>query len=515
MNKNTSLSTRFALTSTVVIGLLVSLILPNLASAQATKFVDYSTSELDPGGNITCAIPDFLDGYDFESVAQLSPNAGSYALPEGGTFSWIINDDVLSWEVTGAVVYAVLLKGGPVARAYDYTPAGATSDSGLTAPINTSNPNNKPYGISNIGFCYRPGLVVSKTAFPEWTRTWTWGIEKSADPAGPVFLASGEVATVTYDVVVSATSSLKFSVSGMITITNPTGVAASITSVTDIMTDDIAAVVDCALGDFPIALAAGASTTCSYFAELPNADSRVNTVVVESTGVMGGTATADVVFDTTEPTHEIDECIEVTDSNANGPQNEEVCATALDSDWSKTFTYQVSFGKAADVDEELVCGEQTYTNTASFITNNTDTTGSDYVDIDMIVDCPVLFCALSQGYWFAKPRVTWDIDIVLGNNSYNRADGLNIWGITGRNGSHEAKRAFTQYAAIMLSLQALELSDSALPEELKPYLETIEKYFVDNNKKLTSSSIGSFSRSRAVVQAAGFIGDWISVHHCN
>ncbi len=478
-----------------------------------TSFIDYN--ELRPGGNIFCSDLGFLDGIDYETAENFDPESDSYPLPEGGTFSWNITDDVLDWEVTGAIVFAVMVKGGPAARAYDYTPDGATSDTGLTAP---NNPNSgKPYGISNLGFCYRPGLVVSKTAVPEWTRTWEWGIVKSANPAGPVFLEAGEVATVTYDVVVTATSSVTFKVTGVITITNPTGVVASITSVTDIMTGDIEADVTCAAGDFPFALAAGASTTCSYTADLPNADSRVNTATVTATGVMGGTANADVVFDTTAPTYEIDECIEVTDTNANGPQDEEICIGDLDDKWSKTFTYQVSFAYDAVADVALECGEQTYRNTASFVTNDMEETGRDTVAIDMTVDCPALFCSFSQGYWFAKPGVGLDMKVSLSGHEYTRADRTNIWNIRGRFGGSDAKQAFTQYSAIILSMQAQELTKSDLPTELQDALAVIEGYFTTQNALhgvLTKDSIKYYDSSKSARKAAGVLSSWIDENHC-
>jgi hypothetical protein len=60
------------------------------------------------------------------------------------------NDGItFSWTSTQPVV-AVIVKGGPGAQVYYYS--GATSGSGLTAPINPR--NGRPYGVSNVTFCF-------------------------------------------------------------------------------------------------------------------------------------------------------------------------------------------------------------------------------------------------------------------------------------------------------------------------------------------------------------------------
>lgn len=56
----------------------------------------------------------------------------------------------LDWTSTIGVDI-VLVKGGPNANAYFYNPE-ATSDTGLTAPINPE--NSKPFAISHVTFCY-------------------------------------------------------------------------------------------------------------------------------------------------------------------------------------------------------------------------------------------------------------------------------------------------------------------------------------------------------------------------
>jgi hypothetical protein len=714
---------------------------------------------LGQGGNIVCDQLEFLDDYDYESVSGLTANSGTYGLVGGGTFTWSVSGDALDWESTGALVYAVIIKGGPAARAYDYTPDGATSDEGLTAPINPN--NGKPYGFSNLGFCYSPALMVEKTAKAEWTRTWDWEIEKTATPGGPVTLEVGDTATVEYDVKVSATSSVEFMVLGDITITNQTTNPITITSINDVISggagsDVVANDADITCTEWvdrtsSYVLPAGATLTCEYEVEVPAPDYTLNTVTVAAEGGMGGGATADFLFDTSKPTNEVDACVTVSDSNANFGVDKEVCVKNLDTEGVYAFTaYTVSFGyKADDVDVELVCGTQTYKNTAtsttiaggvidsstvaidmtvlcaldiektaktewtrtwdwnilktatpgglvtlaegelatvdytvavsatstlkfevsgtvtvtnphqstvtvtgvkdvmteygsvalncgaidfdggheleggasftcsySVVVDNPDsrintatvevasdsvvsgatattsvkfdtskpttevdacvtvsdsnanfgedkevcadgltdgkkvytysvTFGKDVganvelecglqtyentarvskgdvvlayskVSIDMTVEC-ALVCSWSQGYWFAKPGVVWPINIALGGNNYTQADGANIWNIKGRYAGSDAKVAFTQYTALVLSLEEQDGVDRTdLPTELQNALKVIEDYFDANEGKLSNSTIAKYSRSAAVRKAASDISAWIELNHCD
>lgn len=61
----------------------------------------------------------------------------------GSTFDFSFSGDF--------VAAAVIVKGGPNANFYDYTPDGNAADTGLHAPINPS--NGKFFGLSHISFC--------------------------------------------------------------------------------------------------------------------------------------------------------------------------------------------------------------------------------------------------------------------------------------------------------------------------------------------------------------------------
>lgn len=88
------------------------------------------------------------------------------------SFDWTSNSSVL----------VVIVKGGPNANVYDYRPGGATSDTGLHAPINES--NNKPYGLSHVSFCFGEGPppTTTTTTDPKPTETTTTTTTTTTEP---------------------------------------------------------------------------------------------------------------------------------------------------------------------------------------------------------------------------------------------------------------------------------------------------------------------------------------------
>jgi hypothetical protein len=358
-------------------------------------------------------------------------------------------------------------------------------------------------------------LNISKTAETSWTLEWVWDILKSADPAGPVVLEEGEMATVDYTVTASANASTTFVVSGEVKVSNPTLEEVSVTGVSDALSESGAVALVCpTVTGFPYLLGAGESFTCTYEVVVDDPSTQENQaeVIVDSTVISGAVATTSVVFDTENPDSEINKCVTVSDTNANFGGDKTLCAGEL-INGEKVYTYSVTFGKDAGANVELECGFQTYKNTAK-VSKGDVVLASSMVSIDMTVEC-ALFCSLSQGYWFAKPGVDWGTGVSLGVHTYSRADGLNIWNIKGRNASRDAKHAFTQYAAIMLSLQAQELDKSDITDpKLLDALNYIETYFLTKSK-LTSGNITKFPNDRKLRQASGFIGNWIDANHCD
>jgi hypothetical protein len=238
--------------------------------------------------------------------------------------------------------------------------------------------------------CYE--LSVTKDAATSLTRTWTWDIDKVGDQTS-LTLSEGQTFIVNYDVTVSAASvDSAWAVSGSIDVENPAPMAATINSVSDVVSSGIDATVDCGVA-FPYSLAAGDTLTCTYTADLPNAADRTNTATATLQNTPGGTTsfTGSAAVSFADATvSQVDECIEVTDSQ-NGTLGT-VCA----SDAPKTFEY------SREVGPYDTCGQYEYTNVAAFTTNDSGTTGSD--DHTVTINVPCQGCTLTQGYWKTHSR---------------------------------------------------------------------------------------------------------------
>jgi len=359
--------------------------------------------------------------------------------------------------------------------------------------------------------CY--DLEVEKTAVGTFDRAWTWDIVKTANTSS-LMLAGDESQAVDYTVTVDAEYvDVGYNVSGEITITNNhPSVAADIVSVVDEL-GGVFPAVDC---EGATSVPAGGQITCSYGPV--DVETDLNEVIVtqrnydyDKTGTpsLGGTTEYDasVAVDYSGPVNEMDECIDVSDSVAG------VLGTVCAGEAPKSFQYSHTFGTGGENDVVLeACSEGSHPNVASYVTNDTGATGNDDWNVSWEIEC-VDFCSFSQGYWFAKPNVDWGEGVTLGGNVYDREAGLDIWNIKGKNSSHEAKHAFTQYSAIMLSAAESETVQADMPTDLTMALEYIENYF-SGNPVLTSANIASFPKDKELRNASGFIGNWIDGNHC-
>jgi len=230
-------------------------------------------------------------------------------------------------------------------------------------------------GASVTVNCY--ALEVAKTAETSFDRTYDWTIDKSADQS-ELELEIGGTFDVNYDVLVDAAyTDSDWAVSGNISVYNPAPIAATINSVSDIVSPDIPGTVDCGC-TFPFTLAAGETLECTYSAALPDASTRDNVACAtlqnydydwEVPALPSGTTDfcsepVPVDFTSATITH-IDECVDVTDSYAGSLGT--VC-------WPNVpghFYYTRTMGPYE------VPGDYTVENTASFETNDTGSTGSD------------------------------------------------------------------------------------------------------------------------------------------
>jgi hypothetical protein len=179
---------------------------------------------------------------------------------------------------------AVIVKGGPDANAYVYTPE-AFAGSGLVAPGGAA--------VSHIEFCYDYNLQATKTANAEYTRTYTWEITKDFDATYNKFI--GDPATKhDYKVSVDQTvTDSPYTVSGTITVTNPTPYTVEF-EVSDSV-GGTPAIVNCPKYTLN---AGGDSTICTYSVELgsPTDGTNIATIISKNPDVEGTTASDDYAF---------------------------------------------------------------------------------------------------------------------------------------------------------------------------------------------------------------------------
>ncbi|MGD2109198.1 MAG: hypothetical protein PVI86_07380, partial [Phycisphaerae bacterium] len=231
-------------------------------------------------------------------------------------------------------------------------------------------------------------LEVSKDASTSYTTTYEWSIEKVADQT-ELTLSPGQQYLVNYTLTIDAVAvDGDWAVEGNIEAFNPAPISAMITDVTDVISPGIAAAVDCGVS-FPYELPAAETLMCTYSADLPDASSRVNAATVSTEGdVAGGSANADVDFANATVTV-VDECVDVTDTNVG------FIGTFCADEAPIVVEYSVFVGPYEEPDD---CGTHEVDNTASFVTNDTGTTGDDTWTVTVTVPCEG-GCTLTQGYW--------------------------------------------------------------------------------------------------------------------
>lgn len=247
--------------------------------------------------------------------------------------------------------------------------------------------------------CY--DLEVTKDAATSVNRTYMWTIDKSADQSA-LTLCTGQQFLVNYEVKVDASAEdSDWKVKGNIYVKNPAPIDATINSISDLVTPDIAATVDCDV-TFPYILKAGETLTCTYSASLPDGSTRTNNATAslqnydydyELNPTLGGTTDffglAEVNFAGSTVEKEIDKCVEVSDDKANPVLLGTVCYGT--DTLPKTFSYSRYIGPY------MACGSYTDVNTASFKTQDTGTKGTDSWTVNINVPCKG--CTLTPGYW--------------------------------------------------------------------------------------------------------------------
>jgi hypothetical protein len=236
------------------------------------------------------------------------------------------------------------------------------------------------------------GLTVTKDAYPSFTRTWLWDIDKGTTP--PVWnLFNGESGTslFTIDLTLLDVVDSDWAVEGSIYITSPEEIAVGVTNVTDFV-DGIEATVDCGEA-FPIDVTASSPLTCSYSTSLPSGDDRVNTATAY-VGAVTFVGTAPVDFGAAVIT-EVDPEVNITDVDDLGNSQ---------SFGPFTGTSQVTYQRTFE------CGEGGTDQGTGNIHGNTatiDETGQ-YAEASLEVNCYELTVTKDAAGTFDR---TWEWDI--------------------------------------------------------------------------------------------------------
>lgn len=358
--------------------------------------VDCPTDSLAPGASTTCTYSASLSGPNNGTNTATVTSSNSNVKGTTASASYTFGDPTTT--VGDATINVTDTLGGSLGSAngdktFSYSVTfTCDEDEGENPNTATIVETGDTASASVNVTCYE--LTVTKDADTSLTRTWTWTIDKSADQ-DTLLLSDGQLHTVNYEVTVDATSAdSDWAVEGTISVYNPAPIDATLNSVSDVVSSGINATVDCGQ-TFPYTLAAGDTLTCSYSASLPNGNNRTNTATAtiqnSPSGTTDFTGSANVDF-SNATVDQVDQCIDVSDTNVGSLGT--VCANEV----PKTFTYSLTFGKHPDADVQLECGENTHTNTASFITNDTGTEGSDDWTVNANVAC-AQGCTLTQGYW--------------------------------------------------------------------------------------------------------------------
>jgi hypothetical protein len=345
-------------------------------------------------------------------------------------------------------------------RTFTCTEAGTHTEKNTATIVFEDDNTTGDFATAEVTInCY--ALEVSKTAVTNFARRYNWTIMKDvSETEGSGYTDSitlnmkvGETHPAFYRVVLVPTSSDTLSVTGDITIFNPSLNAAIITGISDTITGGtppVNIIADVSCGNFPSILFGGTTRTCSYTATLPDLSDRTNTVIVtirnfnydpfggaEEGGTTSFSATAPITFSTT-PNELIDETVNVSD-DLYGTLGTATAGNAA----SLTKFYSRTIGPYS------TCGTNpvdTIVNTASFVAVDTGTTGTDTATVFVTVSCGG--CTHTIGFWKTHAGFT-------GNNPDLVTPLLPIWlGTPGGLKSIEVTTAAQAVALLNLSSDA-------------------------------------------------------------
>ena len=246
--------------------------------------------------------------------------------------------------------------------------------------LNSGNTEANDLDFGNVNVPTPPLLDVTKEAHTSFTRTYLWTLDKTVDDPGPILLYPGDYADAEYTVVAGLDDPAyvdgDWTVGGTITIQNGIGGDVFLASVTDVITPgDIPVPVECDEWVIP----AFGSVTCTYGpVALPDGAARTNTVtVMVDNSAEEWIATADIVFD--QPTTEIDAEADIDDSNWG------YLGRVRYDEAPRIYMYPGRIRAPGET-----CGLFDVPNTATLVTNDTNTTLTASANVQIFEVCPTI-----------------------------------------------------------------------------------------------------------------------------
>lgn len=107
-------------------------------------------------------------------------------------------------------------------------------------------------------------LLVTKTADTSYTRDWHWTLTKSANSTDAVTIGHGASATIGFTITATPNAvDSAWKVSGLVTVHNPSPLSATVTSLSDTLSDSTPVSLNCG-GSAPYTIAGGGDLVCTY-----------------------------------------------------------------------------------------------------------------------------------------------------------------------------------------------------------------------------------------------------------
>ena len=238
--------------------------------------------------------------------------------------------------------------------------------------------------------CYMP--LLSQTASTSLSRQYIWGIDKSSTVTELIIdLYNSEFVPYTVTMSVASTLDSNQKITGSVTMVNPHPTA----GLTGELAGEVAPGVALTLTDCtnPVTIPAAGTLTCNFEAMPPTSEPGTSTATLSFNGL---NFTTGVAYDFNNGTKtETDRCVTVTDDKYG-----DLGTTCVDAA-PAVFEYMLEVGGYTR------CGSYTFDNTASFVTNDTLTTGQDTWTVSIPLDCDNS-CVSDLTWWKAHADPTAD-----------------------------------------------------------------------------------------------------------